>query len=139
MHPRLVSTLAAIGIAIEISAAPTAVFAQAAANAPPNLAAEHVEQMKLGCNACHGDKAPMSVSPEEALTTVNQNCVNCHGDTNAMAAAILPKLVHKDINPHASHLVQIDCVTCHHGHTASEAYCLQCHAFDMKMPPTAKK
>jgi len=139
MRPRLVSTIAAIGIAIAMSAVSTVVFAQGAPNSPPNLATEHVEQMKLDCTACHGDKTPTSMSPEEALATVNQNCINCHGDGKAMATAILPKLAHKDINPHASHLVQIDCATCHHGHTAGEAYCLQCHAFDMKMPPTAKK
>ena len=96
MHPRLVLAIAAIGIAIATAAASTAVFAQAASSSPPNLATAHVEQTKLECNACHGDKTPTSVSPEEALATVNQNCINCHGDAKAMAAAILPKLVHKD-------------------------------------------
>ena len=138
MHPRFISILAAIGVAVLCTAA----GAQTApsTSAAPNLASVHTEQSKLACNACHGDKMPTSVNAEEALAIVNGNCVNCHGDAKAMAEAILPKLKHKEINPHAGHLVQIDCVTCHHGHAAGEAYCNQCHAFDLPMPPrTAKK
>ncbi len=135
MNPRLISALAAIGLAVFCTGA----LAQSgASNSPPPLATVHAQQSKLACNACHGDKTPTSVSAEEALATANQNCINCHGDQKAVAAALLPKLVHKEINPHASHLVQIDCVTCHHGHAAGEAYCQQGHAFDMTMPPKAK-
>ncbi len=136
MLPKRLFAAALIGIA-SLSGA----FAQAEPKADPvpNLAAVHAQQSKLTCNSCHGDKTPTSVSAEESLATANQNCINCHGDAKAVAAALLPKLVHKEINPHASHLVQIDCVTCHHGHTAGEAYCQQCHAFDMTMPPKAKK
>ena len=79
------------------------------------------------------------MTPEEGLATVNQNCVNCHGDAKSLAEKLAPKLVHKEINPHGSHLVEIDCVTCHRGHAAGEAYCQQCHAFDMTMPPKSKK
>jgi fumarate reductase flavoprotein subunit len=136
MKLRLVSAIAAIGMAVFCTGA----MAQTAqSNAPPNLATVHAQQSKFACNACHGDKTPTSVSAEEALATVNQNCISCHGDAKAMAAVILPKLVHKEINPHAAHLVEIDCVTCHHGHSAGEAYCQQCHAFDMTMPPKANK
>jgi fumarate reductase flavoprotein subunit len=135
MHPRFVSAAAAIGLAILCSAA----LAQSPAPTPPNLATAHAQQSKLACNACHGDKTPTSVTPEESLATVNQNCVNCHGDAKSLAEKLAPKLVHKEINPHGSHLVEIDCVTCHRGHAASEAYCQQCHAFDMTMPPKAKK
>jgi fumarate reductase flavoprotein subunit len=117
----------------------SATLAQSPAPTPPNLATAHAQQSKLACNACHGDKTPTSVTPEESLATVNQNCVNCHGDVKSLAEKLAPKLVHKEINPHGSHLVEIDCVTCHRGHAAGEAYCQQCHAFDMTMPPKAKK
>ncbi len=135
MLPKLVFAAALIGLSSVVGA-----FAQAErqASAIPNLATVHAQQSKLACSACHGNKTPTSVSAEEALATANQNCINCHGDAKAVAAAILPKLKHKEINPHASHLVQIYCVTCHHGHAAGEAYCQQCHAFDMTMPPKAK-
>ena len=114
-------------------------LAQSPAPTPPNLATVHAQQSKLTCTACHGDKTPTSVTAEESLATVNQNCLNCHGDAKSLAEKLAPKLVHKEINPHGSHLVEIDCVTCHRGHSAGEAYCQQCHAFDMTMPPKAKK
>ncbi len=136
MHPRFISVLAAVAMAAFCAAAAAQTGSPNASG--PNLATVHAQQSKLACSACHGDKTPTSVSAEEALATANQNCINCHGDAKAVAAAILPKLKHKEINPHASHLVQIDCVTCHHGHAAGEAYCQQCHAFDMTMPPKAK-
>jgi fumarate reductase (cytochrome) len=135
MHSRILAVAAAIGLAIVWSAA----FAQSTPPAPPNLATAHAQQSKLACNACHGDKTPTSVTAEESLATVTQNCVNCHGDAKSLAEKLAPKLVHKEINPHGSHLVAIDCVTCHRGHAAGEAYCNQCHAFDMPMPPKVKK
>jgi fumarate reductase flavoprotein subunit len=137
MNARFIPALAAIGMAFLLTSA--GAQTNAPAPAASQLATVHAEQSKLNCNACHGDKTPTSVSAEEALATVNQNCMNCHGDSKAVSAAILPKLVHKEINPHGSHLVQIDCVTCHRGHAAGEAYCNQCHAFEMPMPPKAKQ
>ena len=133
MLPRILLAAALIGAAMSSIA-----FAQSTPT-PPNLATAHAQQSKLACNACHGDKTPSSVTAEESLATVNQNCRNCHGDAKSLAEKLAPKLVHKEINPHGSHLVEIDCVTCHRGHAAGEAYCNQCHAFDMPMPPKAKK
>ena len=136
MLPRFVLAAVLIGaaaysVALAQSAPPTSPV--------PTLATAHAQQAKLACTACHGDKTPTSVAPEESLATINRSCVNCHGDAKSLAEKLAPKLVHKEINPHGSHLVEIDCVTCHHGHTAGEAYCQQCHAFDMTMPPKAKK
>ena len=79
------------------------------------------------------------MTPEESLDTANQNCVGCHGDAKALAEKLAPRLANKHVNPHASHLVELDCTTCHRGHKPGEAYCLQCHAFEMQMPPKAKK
>jgi len=105
----------------------------------PDLAAYHVESLKLSCSTCHGDKSPLALNAEESLAVSNRMCLACHGDAKSLADKIAPKLAHKEINPHASHLVQIDCVTCHSAHQAKETYCNQCHAFDMPMPPRAAK
>jgi fumarate reductase flavoprotein subunit len=137
MHPRFAWIAGAVVAAFcSLSAA----LAQSPAGLPKqDLAVFHAENVKLNCSGCHGDVSPLTVSAEASLATANQNCLNCHGDAKSLAAQIEPKLVHKEINPHASHLVQIDCVTCHSGHTAKEAYCNQCHAFDMPMPPKSAK
>jgi fumarate reductase flavoprotein subunit len=131
MHSRLVLSV----IAIAVAAFAAAALGQSQA---PNLASVHAQKMNLPCGACHGEKNPTAVTPEEALATADQKCTGCHGDAKAVAVALTPKLKDKNINPHASHLVQIDCVTCHRGHTVAESYCLQCHAFDMPMPPRAQ-
>jgi fumarate reductase flavoprotein subunit len=104
-----------------------------------DLATYHAQDLKLPCASCHGEKAPLALNAEESLAVVNQNCLNCHGDAKSLAEKIAPKLAHKEINPHASHLAEIDCVTCHTGHKMSEAYCQNCHTFDLPMPPKAKK
>jgi fumarate reductase flavoprotein subunit len=131
MHPRLVLSAAVIA-AVAFAAAALA------QSPPPNLASFHAQKLNLPCAACHGESNPAAVPPEQALATADQKCTGCHGDAKTVAAALRPKLKDKNINPHASHLVQIDCVTCHHGHTAAESYCVQCHAFDMPMPPRAQ-
>ena len=59
---------------------------------------------------------------------VNMNCVKCHG-----TLADLAKKATGHINPHKSHLGEINCTTCHHGHVASRPYCLNCHDFKMKI------
>lgn len=109
---------------------------QAAAPGQPvaDLATVHAARVKLPCAACHGDTTPTALTPEESRATTNQQCVACHGDAAKLAAALAPKLANRHINPHAAHLVEIDCTTCHGGHAASESFCLQCHAFDMPMP-----
>jgi fumarate reductase flavoprotein subunit len=44
------------------------------------------------------------------------------------------------LNPHASHLGNIPCSSCHMGHQESKAYCLNCHKnFDMPIPGGAAK
>lgn len=104
-----------------------------ATNAPDDLATLHEEVGKLDCRDCHGAVKPESVTPEEALRTANQQCMACHGTTANVAAKITPRLANRHINPHAGHVVSIECVTCHSGHEKSQAYCSNCHAFDMPM------
>lgn len=128
--------LAVLLLAVSYAAAP----AQAAESA--NLAAMHAAKAKLQCKSCHVEGDPKSVTPEVSFASVNKRCVACHGDMEKLAKVTAPKLSNRYLNPHASHLVAIDCATCHSGHAqAAESYCLKCHAFDMPMPgmPAAAK
>lgn len=91
---------------------------------------ETVAQLHKGkatCADCHGSAKKIVVDDSE--TGVNKSCVNCHGTLSELG-----KGSHEDVNPHNSHLGQINCTACHHGHSASWSYCLSCHPFDMKIP-----
>lgn len=99
-----------------------------------DLATLHEEVGKLDCKDCHGAAKPTSVPAEVALQTVNRQCMACHGGMANVARLIKPRLANKHINAHDSHVVSIECVTCHVGHDKpSEAYCQNCHAFQMPM------
>ena len=130
---RTMAALLLLGIA---GLAPLAI-AQAPAAVKSDLATLHAERAALACSACHGDVAPLKLTAEESLATANRQCIVCHGSGAKLAEALAPRLPNKHVNPHASHLVEIDCATCHRGHAASESFCLQCHAFDMPMPGSA--
>jgi fumarate reductase flavoprotein subunit len=81
---------------------------------------------KLACDSCHGAGATVVDDNEQP---VNSNCIKCHGALSEVA-----KKATGHINPHKAHLGEINCTTCHHGHVASKAYCLNCHDFMMKIP-----
>jgi fumarate reductase flavoprotein subunit len=82
------------------------------------------EAAGITCQECHETADNIIVDDKESK--VNATCITCHGDLKELA-----KLSDKDINPHASHLGNINCSTCHKGHEKSEAYCLKCHSFTM--------
>jgi fumarate reductase flavoprotein subunit len=77
----------------------------------------------LNCASCHAESPP-SKAPD------NSACMKCHGSYADVAA----KTAQDQPNPHASHLGQILCTSCHHVHQASQTYCSQCHNFDMNTP-----
>jgi Zn finger protein HypA/HybF involved in hydrogenase expression len=77
----------------------------------------------LNCAACHTESPPSKPADQAA-------CIKCHG-TNAQVAS---KTASDQPNPHASHLGEIACTSCHHVHQASVLYCAQCHNFDLKTP-----
>ncbi|OPY07904.1 MAG: Fumarate reductase flavoprotein subunit precursor [Syntrophaceae bacterium PtaB.Bin095] len=79
----------------------------------------------VDCAACHGK----SLEVDDNETIVNAKCRGCHGSLSDVA-----KKSKGHINPHKSHLGEIGCTACHHGHTASRSYCLGCHAFNMPIP-----
>jgi fumarate reductase flavoprotein subunit len=82
---------------------------------------------QVGCEACHGTVGNVVDDNEQP---VNANCVKCH-----ITHSNVGKKTTGHINPHKSHLGEINCTTCHHGHTPSQLYCLNCHSFvDMKIP-----
>lgn len=77
----------------------------------------------LNCAACHAESPP-------AKAPDNSACIKCHGSYSDIAA----KTAQDQPNPHASHLGEIPCASCHHVHKASQVYCAQCHNFDMNTP-----
>ena len=77
----------------------------------------------LNCAACHTESPP-------AKAPDNSACIKCHGSYSDIAA----KTAQDQPNPHASHLGEIPCSSCHHVHQASQTYCAQCHNFDMNTP-----
>lgn len=82
---------------------------------------------QIGCSDCHGKAKKIVVDDSEK--GVNQSCVGCHGSLAQVAA----KATHH-INPHNSHLGEINCTACHRGHEQSVAYCNGCHTFNLPMP-----
>ncbi len=77
----------------------------------------------INCGGCHSESPPAK-QPDNAA------CTKCHGGYTELAA----KTASDQPNPHASHLGDIPCASCHHIHQASQTYCAQCHNFDMNTP-----
>ena len=75
------------------------------------------------CASCHRN-APPPMAPDMTV------CTGCHGNYSQIAA----KATSAQPNPHASHLGEIACTTCHHVHRASQSLCDQCHTFSMNPP-----
>lgn len=95
----------------------------------PALADIH-KSRELNCKTCHVE----SMKVDDNESRVNAQCTSCHGSLADLGA----KSKH-DINAHKSHLGQIGCTVCHHGHVASKPYCLNCHTFDMKIAGSTAK
>ena len=76
------------------------------------LADRHVER-GLKCESCHTTMPPKAVSYEKLAARTDKN----------------------DINPHDSHLENLDCGACHHGHKKLVLACDECHEFtNIKVP-----
>jgi hypothetical protein len=88
----------------------------------------HAKAM-VDCAGCHGKELPSLDT-----TIENSRCLACHGPMEKLASKSAPKDFPKR-NPHDSHLGDIACTVCHHAHTPSKAYCLDCHkTFKMTIP-----
>lgn len=81
-----------------------------------------------GCAACHGtDKVVANAIPDDEYA-LNKSCTNCHGGYDKLANKS------KKIDPHASHLGQVNCTSCHSAHAKPKLVCNDCHTFPNKMP-----
>jgi hypothetical protein len=73
----------------------------------------------INCDNCHGT-AKVAAGEEVAMA----KCLSCHGSYEKLAKQT-EKMIY---NPHSnSHLGDLDCKVCHHGHRADENYCGSCH------------
>ncbi|MDR3440613.1 cytochrome c3 family protein [Telmatospirillum sp.] len=98
---------------------------ESAANGTNFLADRHENlSQPVDCAGCHGEKKPKTKASDAG-------CLNCHGPYSKMAA----KTAKLEINPHDSHLGEIDCTFCHAGHKPPKNKCAECHdSFTLKTP-----
>lgn len=76
------------------------------------------------CSACHKE-TPVKNTVSSAV------CQQCHGNLEKVAE----KTMDKTPNPHESHVGELKCEECHHGHKPSENSCVKCHSsFSSKVP-----
>jgi fumarate reductase flavoprotein subunit len=85
-------------------------------------------QKNLSCSTCHGN----DLIPDANASMINMQCATCHGGMETVAQTFKGPSY---LNPHASHLGNIPCTSCHMAHQESKAYCLNCHTnFNMPIP-----
>lgn len=99
--------------------------AKAALALPGGSLADIHKAKAVDCAACHGKTTEV----DDNETVVNAKCKECHGPLAEVA-----KKGKGHINAHKAHIGQVSCTVCHNGHTASRAYCLNCHSFNMPIP-----
>jgi Cytochrome c3 len=79
---------------------------------------DHVHlQNGLTCQSCHNPFPPTG-APDMSV------CLSCHGGSYAAVAKLTENL---SPNPHASHLGEVPCTTCHGVHKPFVYYCSTCH------------
>lgn len=80
----------------------------------------------VGCKDCHGTDKPERGASSTA-------CLQCHGPY----ATLAERTRKLDVNPHKSHLGDVDCLKCHGVHAPvdeSKVPCLSCHGdFEFKL------
>ena len=92
------------------------------------LASFHLNSQVTCCN-CHGTRFEIGVEVQ------TQTCLQCHGSYAELAEQTGNQEL-EGANPHQSHLGEVDCTVCHHAHSPSVSYCLQCHVeFAEIIPP----
>ena len=66
--------------------------------------------------------------PLEELEVADEFCYDCHlPNEHTSYEEVIQLTAGLELNPHDSHLGEMDCATCHKTHRASEDYCAQCH------------
>ncbi|MCD8554769.1 cytochrome c3 family protein [Seleniivibrio sp.] len=107
------------------------VIAFAAAQNNELLAQKHLKQ-GVACTDCHAigeEKAPVKVD----------TCLSCHDGYEGMAKKTEKKgdgTYLSNLNPHKSHLGNVECTECHKGHEkAATTTCeKRCHTFGLVLP-----
>lgn len=89
------------------------------------LSGAHVKEKMADCAGCHD-----SAMPSDGEKEINAKCVSCHGGLEEMAK----NSQKPEFNAHKAHLGEINCTSCHAGHTPSVSYCNNCHAWKMDIP-----
>ncbi|KPZ71754.1 Fumarate reductase flavoprotein subunit precursor [Shewanella sp. P1-14-1] len=110
------------------SAVAVMMLTSGSAIAKNDLASFHTEMGD--CQTCHvtGKMKDIKKSMTDSQTHENAQCQDCHG---SYADLVNDKL---EFDPHASHLGDINCTSCHTGHAKPELTCNNCHNFEMEMP-----
>jgi fumarate reductase flavoprotein subunit len=85
---------------------------------PHSLSDTHIAS-GVGCSACH-EKNSEGTSQADAPS---DRCLECHGPLAQLAAMTMEL----DLNPHISHIPDLQCTDCHHAHREQENACLACH------------
>lgn len=81
-----------------------------------------------GCASCHGTNAVTAASVPDDERALNAQCQTCHGSYKDI------RKTGTEIDPHHSHLGDINCTSCHTAHTRPKLVCNDCHTFPNKMP-----
>lgn len=111
-----------------------AIMMASAAQAHDFLADLH-GRSNVTCQACHGNTMP---APGDTVS--NDRCLVCHSNYQELTKNRCSSGDAACPDPHNSHLGDIDCALCHHGHSASTVYCLQCHkTFALSLPEASEK
>jgi len=85
--------------------------------------ADRHQTKSIACSSCHKEDPPKA----DVTTAV---CLGCHGSY----AKIAEKTINTSPNPHASHMGELSCESCHHAHRPPENQCAACHEFTFKVP-----
>lgn len=93
------------------------------------LLADRHASYGLACTSCHAGEtpAPGGAMPATLGTTT---CLSCHGTFASVAARTAASFP----NPHASHLGDLACSSCHRAHQPPVDHCSQCHSFGFRVP-----
>lgn len=73
----------------------------------------------LECAECHEVE-----TPEKDAWVEGDKCLSCHIGRKDLAEKTKNR---GKFNPHDNHLGEADCMICHHGHSPSSLYCVNCH------------
>lgn len=97
---------------------------QAYAQGEGKFLADRHQARGMNCATCHRESPPTAAVPSNV-------CIKCHGNAEKLAEKTSAVKPH---NPHDSHIGEVACDQCHHGHKVSVNACAQCHTFGFKVP-----